>query len=259
MRNARPSSSSSEWRCGRRPSEGRIPGDPRARAAQSAHAAAAWARPAGPHNNRSAADRDEHAGAHGPPARPHGPPDRRSDGHLPDQPRRLGAEELTARPQEVVRGAVRIDPADCRSAQAALSMRRPTFDPDAADDTRRADHRQPAHNAAKFTPDGGSIAITMTLEGAQAVMPGGRYRQGIPTDRSTRSSTCSPGWSARNLQCRSGLGIGLALARRLAEMHGGTLTAVSDGEDRGSTFTLSLPPCRRRRARSKPPLVDPGV
>jgi CheY-like chemotaxis protein len=39
----------------------------------------------------------------------------------------------------------------------------------------------------------------------------------------------------------SGLGIGLALARRLAEMHGGSLRAASAGENRGSTFTLSLP------------------
>jgi CheY-like chemotaxis protein len=38
-----------------------------------------------------------------------------------------------------------------------------------------------------------------------------------------------------------GLGIGLALARRLAEMHGGTLAVSSDGEDRGATFSLRIP------------------
>ena len=39
----------------------------------------------------------------------------------------------------------------------------------------------------------------------------------------------------------SGLGIGLALARRLAEMHGGRLTATSGGEGQGATFVLTLP------------------
>lgn len=38
-----------------------------------------------------------------------------------------------------------------------------------------------------------------------------------------------------------GLGLGLWLARRLAELHGGTVTAASAGAERGSTFTLVLP------------------
>lgn len=44
-----------------------------------------------------------------------------------------------------------------------------------------------------------------------------------------------------------GLGIGLTVARSLAEMHGGKVTAVSDGPGKGSEFMLSLPRSRRRR------------
>src|SRR4029079_6448577 len=46
---------------------------------------------------------------------------------------------------------------------------------------------------------------------------------------------------ARDQRSLSGLGIGLTLARRLVEMHGGTITASSAGPGRGSEFTVRLP------------------
>jgi signal transduction histidine kinase len=40
---------------------------------------------------------------------------------------------------------------------------------------------------------------------------------------------------------QGGLGLGLAIARELVEMHGGSIHASSDGDDKGSTFTIPLP------------------
>ena len=97
------------------------------------------------------------------------------------------------------------------------------------------------HNASKFTPEGGVVRVGLGLQGGTAVASVSDSGPGVaPTDRERIFEMFSrvnrPG--ARS---ESGLGIGLALARRLAEMHGGTLVAESEGEGRGTTFVLSLP------------------
>src|SRR5690606_24128476 len=60
-----------------------------------------------------------------------------------------------------------------------------------------------------------------------------------------------------------GLGIGLSLARRIVEMHGGSVTAVSDGLDRGSEFVVQLPECRETAPppppEPKPSSAGPGI
>ncbi len=96
-------------------------------------------------------------------------------------------------------------------------------------------------NSAKYTAPGGHIFLTAELQGENVVVSVRDTGIGIPreflpnifdmfsqVDRSIERST-------------GGLGIGLALVKGLVEMHGGTVIASSEGEGRGSTFTVSLP------------------
>ncbi len=98
------------------------------------------------------------------------------------------------------------------------------------------------HNASKFTPSGGAIRVELAAEDGTArirvIDPGA----GIPEGQIERvfEMFARIERSSRQ-QASSGLGIGLALGRSLAEMHGGSLTASSSGEGRGATFTLTLP------------------
>jgi PAS domain S-box-containing protein len=106
-------------------------------------------------------------------------------------------------------------------------------------------------NATKFTPPGGSIAVRSRNQPPPG--PGGRPRlvievaddgAGIEADALTRifepfeQGEVSPRHS-------SGLGLGLAIGRSLAEAHGGRLSAASLGPGQGSTFLLELPTITR--------------
>jgi signal transduction histidine kinase len=96
-------------------------------------------------------------------------------------------------------------------------------------------------NAVKFTPAGGTVDVRLTLDHDFAEVRVADTGRGIDPeflplifDRFRRAEPPT----ARN---ESGLGLGLAIARNLAEMHGGTLTAHSLGENAGATFLLRLP------------------
>ncbi len=56
-----------------------------------------------------------------------------------------------------------------------------------------------------------------------------------------------------------GLGLGLSIARHLAELHNGTLTGSSDGIGRGATFTLTLPRAGSTVPRGQTSAVTPGT
>jgi CheY-like chemotaxis protein len=101
------------------------------------------------------------------------------------------------------------------------------------------------HNAAKFTNDGGSVSMTATVTQATSsdipqlsisVLDSGI---GISAELLPRVFDLFTQGEARSSQ--PGLGIGLALARRLVELHDGRLDVLSDGDGRGSEFVLQLP------------------
>ena len=97
------------------------------------------------------------------------------------------------------------------------------------------------HNASKYSPPGSSIELAAQLEESAAVI---RVRdQGIGIDAQLLPHVFDLFRQGNRGLDRSqgGLGVGLTLARRLADLHGGSLDAHSDGVDRGSEFVLTLP------------------
>ena len=95
-------------------------------------------------------------------------------------------------------------------------------------------------NAIKFTPSGGSIRVVLRCEGKRAEVTVSDTGAGIlPAElphlferfRRLHSRTATHG----------GLGLGLSIAKRLVDLHGGTIEVESSGSGRGSTFTVRLP------------------
>jgi CheY-like chemotaxis protein/two-component sensor histidine kinase len=96
-------------------------------------------------------------------------------------------------------------------------------------------------NAVKFTPPGGTVAVTVGREGHDAVLTVKDSGVGIPPDAVARIFDLFVQGEGTLDRAQGGLGIGLTLVRRLVELHGGTVRARSDGPGKGSTFTVHLP------------------
>ncbi|HEX3477643.1 MAG TPA: response regulator [Kofleriaceae bacterium] len=97
------------------------------------------------------------------------------------------------------------------------------------------------HNASKFSPVGAEIRVELAADPGGATIRVIDPGIGIPPAEIERAfDMFSQVRDTRSAGAGSGLGIGLALARRLAELHGGTLVGASQGDGRGSVFTLTL-------------------
>jgi PAS domain S-box-containing protein len=94
-------------------------------------------------------------------------------------------------------------------------------------------------NAMKFTPSGGRITVSGSREGLSARLVVRDTGHGIPPEQLPH--VFERFQQLGRERASGGLGLGLALVKGLAELHGGRVEAFSDGLDRGSTFTVTLP------------------
>jgi len=97
------------------------------------------------------------------------------------------------------------------------------------------------NNAAKYTPEGGLISLT-TEQGENWVQV--RIKDsglGIPQEMLNKVFEMFTQVNRHMKRSQGGLGIGLTLVKRLVELHGGRISATSEGEGLGSEFTMKLP------------------
>jgi two-component system CheB/CheR fusion protein len=97
------------------------------------------------------------------------------------------------------------------------------------------------NNSARYTPSDGKIEVWVRREGNTAVVTVRDNGYGIPENALPHVFEMFYQGTDPRSATQTGLGIGLALAKSLIDMHGGTISAASGGVDRGSEFTLRLP------------------
>jgi signal transduction histidine kinase/CheY-like chemotaxis protein len=97
------------------------------------------------------------------------------------------------------------------------------------------------NNAVKFTPHGGRIDIVLNNENGSAVLVVADTGQGIDPAFLPHVFEMFRQADSSNSRRHGGLGIGLALVRQLVQLHGGKIQAHSEGVNKGSRFTVSLP------------------
>nr|MDQ3042459.1 PAS domain S-box protein [Acidobacteriota bacterium] len=96
-------------------------------------------------------------------------------------------------------------------------------------------------NAVKFTPEGGKIAVKLENGNSRARLTIKDSGKGIEAEFLPYIFERFRQEDASSTRRHGGLGLGLAIVRHLVELHGGTISAMSAGENLGSTFTIELP------------------
>ena len=107
-------------------------------------------------------------------------------------------------------------------------------------------------NAVKFTAAGRRIGVGVGVSGENAVLAVTDEGQGLARDATQRVFDLFVQGERGLDRSAGGLGVGLALVKRLTEMHGGTVSAASPGPGKGATFTVTLPSVLPPQQRSAP-------
>jgi signal transduction histidine kinase len=107
-------------------------------------------------------------------------------------------------------------------------------------------------NAAKYTPRGGKVWLEARTDGNEVVCSVRDNGMGIPADALGEMFELFAQGPRSIARSEGGLGLGLTIARTLVEMHGGTITAESAGEGKGSKFIVRLPAADPATASDEP-------
>ena len=97
------------------------------------------------------------------------------------------------------------------------------------------------NNAAKYTNPGGQVRIAAAVVNARAIVSVADTGVGIPADMLPRVFDMFTQLQEHRDRTYGGLGIGLSLAKRLVELHGGSIEVRSEGTDRGTSVRVDLP------------------
>ena len=246
---------------GRRPPQGRVPGDAGSRAPQPNGPDLERGAPPEPFPQRSRPGRQRALRDARAPGRDHEPPGGGPDGRHPDQPWENRASQGNGRPPLGRRpvGGRRSSPD--RGSRPQVDRPAPAGFPHAhgrphetgTDPLQPAEQRRQVHRPGRHDHPGSRARQRRGRD------PDPRFRRGDRAgDAAEDLRALHAGRRARRDRAQGGLGIGLSLVRSLVELHGGSISARSDGPGRGSEFVVRLPvvdpapapaPASKRRVR----------
>jgi CheY-like chemotaxis protein len=142
---------------------------------------------------------------------------------------------------EVMQDAIEISRPLLERKDQKLTMQMPTAAPAVLGDRVRLVQviSNVLNNASKFTPVGGRIAVLLSAEGESAVLR--VIDNGVGIDPQHLESIFEMFHQVGHGAHSTGMGVGLSLARRLVQMHGGSVRALSAGAGQGTEIRIQIP------------------